>query len=93
MKHELFQMSTVATMQVPATIRSSHLEVFLGKGFLKTCSKFTGEDPCRNTKHLFQKRRNKKTKKVRKKENKNDRHLGPVSFNPEISCTKIYRSI
>ena len=67
MKHELFQMSTVATMQVPATIRSSHLEVFLGKGFLKTCSKFTGEDPCRNIKHLFQKRRNKE--KVRKKEN------------------------
>ena len=27
--------------------RSSPSEVFLGKGFLKTCSKFTGEKPCR----------------------------------------------
>ena len=27
-------------------IRSSHQEVFLGKGVLKTCSKFTGEHPC-----------------------------------------------
>ena len=26
--------------------RSSHPEVFLRKGFLKICSKFTGEDPC-----------------------------------------------
>ena len=26
--------------------RSSHPEVFLGKNILKTCSKFTGEDPC-----------------------------------------------
>ena len=29
-------------------IRSSHPEVFLGKGVLKICSKFTGEHPCRN---------------------------------------------
>ena len=28
--------------------RSSHPEVFLGKGVLKICSKFTGERPCRN---------------------------------------------
>ena len=28
--------------------RSSHPEVFLGKGVLKTCSKFTGEHPCRS---------------------------------------------
>ena len=28
--------------------RSSHLEVFLGKCFLKICSKFTGEHPCRS---------------------------------------------
>ena len=28
--------------------RSSHPEVFLRKGVLKTCSKFTGEHPCRN---------------------------------------------
>ena len=26
--------------------RSSHPEVFLGKGILKICSKFTGERPC-----------------------------------------------
>ena len=26
--------------------RSSHPEVFLGKGVLKICSKFTGEHPC-----------------------------------------------
>ena len=28
--------------------RSSHLEVFLGKGVLKIYSKFTGEHPCRS---------------------------------------------
>ena len=28
--------------------RSSRLEVFLKKGVLKICSKFTGEHPCRN---------------------------------------------
>ena len=28
--------------------RSSHSEVFLEKGVLKICSKFTGEDPCRS---------------------------------------------
>ena len=28
--------------------RSSHPEVFLGKGALKICSKFTGEHPCRS---------------------------------------------
>ena len=28
--------------------RSSHPEVFLEKGVLKICSKFTGEDPCRS---------------------------------------------
>ena len=27
--------------------KSSHPEVFLGKGALKICSKFTGEHPCR----------------------------------------------
>ena len=27
-------------------LRSSHSEVFLGKGFLKICSKFTGKHPC-----------------------------------------------
>ena len=28
--------------------RSSHSEMFLGKGVLKICSKFTGEHPCRS---------------------------------------------
>ena len=28
--------------------RSSRSEVFLGKGVLKICSKFTGEHPCRS---------------------------------------------
>ena len=28
--------------------RSSHPEVFHEKGVLKTCSKFTGEQPCRS---------------------------------------------
>ena len=30
------------------TFRSSHQEVFLRKGFLKTCSQFTREHPCRS---------------------------------------------
>ena len=29
-------------------VKRSHPEVFLGKGVLKICSKFTGEHPCRN---------------------------------------------
>ena len=29
-------------------VRSSRSEVFLGKGVLKICSKFTGEHPCRS---------------------------------------------
>ena len=29
-------------------VRSSHPEVFLGKGVLKICSKFTGENQCRS---------------------------------------------
>ena len=31
-----------------ATHSSSHPEVFLGKGVLKICSKFTGEHSCRS---------------------------------------------
>ena len=31
-----------------AVVRSSHPEVFLEKGVLKICSKFTGEHPCRS---------------------------------------------
>ena len=29
-------------------IKSNHPEVYLGKGILKICSKFTGEHPCRS---------------------------------------------
>ena len=29
--------------------RNSHSEVFLGKGVLKICSKFTGERPCQKS--------------------------------------------
>ena len=32
---------------VSLTSRSSHPEVYLGKGILKLCHKFTGEQPCR----------------------------------------------
>ena len=32
----------------PFIFRSSHPEVFLRKGVLKRCSKFTGEKPCRS---------------------------------------------
>ena len=31
-----------------AHIRSSHTDVFIGKGVLKICSKFTGEHSCRS---------------------------------------------
>ena len=31
---------------IASIFRSSHPEVFLGKGVLKICSKFTGEHPC-----------------------------------------------
>ena len=31
-----------------SSFRSSPSEVFLGKGVLKICSKFTGEHPCRS---------------------------------------------
>ena len=34
--------------QVITINRSSHSEVFLRKGVLKICSKFTGEHPCRS---------------------------------------------
>ena len=34
--------------QASMEYRSSHPEVFLVKGVLKFCSKFTGEHPCRN---------------------------------------------
>ena len=33
-------------MKKSGIYRSSHPEVFLGKGVLKICSKFTGEHPC-----------------------------------------------
>ena len=34
-------------LEKPVPCRRSHPEVFLGKGILKICSKFTGEHPCR----------------------------------------------
>ena len=33
---------------MPKRNRSSHLEVFLGKGVLKICSRFTGKHQCRS---------------------------------------------
>ena len=33
---------------MPRKVRSSRQDVFLGKGVLKMCSKFTGEHPCRS---------------------------------------------
>ena len=39
---------TIPASQYFASFRSSHADVFLGKGFLKICSKFTGEHPCRS---------------------------------------------
>ena len=33
---------------IPSKFRSSLSEVFLGKGVLKICSKFTGEHPCQS---------------------------------------------
>ena len=35
-------------LKVPSDFRSTRLEVFLVKGVLKICCKFTGEHPCRN---------------------------------------------
>ena len=40
-KHKLFD-------AIISCCRSSHPEVFLGKGVLKICSKFTGEHPCKS---------------------------------------------
>ena len=37
-----------ALMGIPGIFRSSHPELFLGKGVLKICSKFTGEHLYRN---------------------------------------------
>ena len=36
-------------LKVTVTFKSSHPEVFLEKGVLKICSKFTGEHQCRST--------------------------------------------
>ena len=41
-----------ACIQILQTFRSSRPEVFLGKGVLKICSRFTGEHPCRSA--IFQ---------------------------------------
>ena len=36
------------TKQILEILKSSHPKVFLGKGVLKICSRFTGEHPCRS---------------------------------------------
>ena len=41
-------MYTVCELIMVIIDRSRHPEVFLGKGVLKICSKFTGEHPCRS---------------------------------------------
>ena len=40
--------SSASNRNLRRSIRSSHPEVFLGKGVLKICIKFTGEHPCRS---------------------------------------------
>ena len=39
---------SASTIPKYSSFGSSHPEVFLGKGVLKKCSKFTGEHPCRS---------------------------------------------
>ena len=41
-------MVNIKFRQLRNNFRRSHTEVFLRKGVLKTCSKFTGEHPCRS---------------------------------------------
>ena len=56
MERACFTVNTVVTsgrllLYFPTNLlmfRSSHPEVFLGKGVLKICSKFTGEHPCQS---------------------------------------------
>ena len=43
-----FRKCIPAEIKIAVTFRSSHPEVFLVKGVLKICSKFTGEHPCRS---------------------------------------------
>ena len=45
LKSQLFSNASSFSFSI---IRSSHPEVFLEKGVLKICSKFTGEHPCRS---------------------------------------------
>ena len=42
---KIYKIEPHSVLSIP---RSSHLKVFLRNGFLKICSKFTGEHPCRN---------------------------------------------
>ena len=42
----------IKKVRVQWNLRNSHLDVFLGKGVLKICSKFTGEHPCRSATSL-----------------------------------------
>ena len=46
---DIFALDLLSTcLQVRVRLRSSRPEVFLEKGVLKICSKFTGEHPCRS---------------------------------------------
>ena len=43
-----FTFSKVTNSLIPTTFRSSGPQVFLRKGVLKICNKYTGEHPCRS---------------------------------------------
>ena len=45
-KNVLFSKNSLSLFLQKSLSKSSHPEVFLGKGVLKICSKFTGEHPC-----------------------------------------------
>ena len=44
----MLRLSALASKTETTKCRSSHPEVFLVKGVLEICSRFTGEHPCRN---------------------------------------------
>ena len=46
MVHYLLANEVCDSITYDEIIRSSHPEVFLGKGVLRICTKFTGEHPC-----------------------------------------------
>ena len=47
------EQKTYQAQKTFTNVRSSHPEVFLGKDVLKTCSKFTGDHPCRSTISIY----------------------------------------